>query len=195
MPQPFAPREQLVLVRRSHSLGRLDERLQLGEPERDGIGVARQLLVAAPRRAELAPGEASLAPQLELLRPAEGIEDVELERRTREPALLELARHRDQALRGGCDVLARDRAAPGVRPRAPVAEDATRDHEPCLALRAQLRERRDVVLVEEAVGDVELRLDVCLRSVGADGRRRRRAPRAAARSPARRSSCRRPSRP
>ena len=171
MPQPFAPPEQLILVRRSHSLGRLDERLQLGEPERDGIGVARQLLVAASSRSELAPGEASLAPELDLLRPAVGIEDVELKRRTREPALLELARHRDQTLRGGCDVFARDRPTPGVRPRAAVAEDAARDHEPCLTLRAQLGERRDVVLVEEALRHVELRLDVGLRSVGADGGR------------------------
>ena len=75
------------------------------------------------------------------------------------------------ALRRGGHVLARDGASPRVRPRAPVAEDAPRDHEPRLALRSELGERSELLVVEEAVRDVELGLDVRLRPVRADRRR------------------------
>ena len=102
---------------------------------------------------------------------AERIEDVELERRTREPALLELARHRDEALHRGCDILARDRPAPRVCARAPVAEDPPRDDEPGLALGPQLGERGELVVVEEPFRHVELGLDVRLGPVAADRRR------------------------
>ena len=124
------------------------------------------------RRAAISSRQASRASRRRssLLRAAERVEHVELERRAREPALLELARHRDEPL-GRCgDVLAGDRASPRVRARAPVAEDAPRDHEPGLAFGPQLRERGELLVVEEAVRDVELRLDVRLRPLGADRR-------------------------
>ena len=172
MAQSLAPREQLLLVAGRHALGRVDERLQLGEPRSATASASRvSSSYAPPRRDQLAPGELRLAPALDLLGAAERVEHVELERRPREPALLELARHRDQALGGGRDVLARDRASPRVRARSPVAEDAPRDHEPGLALGPQLGERGELLVVEEAVRHVELGLDVRLGPVGADRRR------------------------
>ncbi len=74
-----------------------------------------------------------------------------------------------EPLRRGGEVLARDRAAPRIRARASVAEDAPREHEPGLAFRPELRERRDLLVVEEAVRDVELGLDVRLAALGPDG--------------------------
>ena len=167
----FAAREKLLLVSGSHALGRVDESLQLGEPRSDRIGVTRELVVPSPCREELPPRVARLAPPLVLLGSAERIEDVELERGPREPTLLELPRHRDEALRGRSDVLARDRATPRVRARAPVAEDPPRDDEPGLALGPQLGERGELVLVEEPFRHVELGLDVRLGPVAADRRR------------------------
>ena len=73
--------EQLLLVAGRHSLCRVDERLQLRETRRDRVGVARELLVPAPRRDQLAPGQLRLAAPLDLLDTAEGVEHVELERR------------------------------------------------------------------------------------------------------------------
>ena len=74
--------------------------------------------------------------------PTKRVEDVELVRGPREPPLLELAGHRDQPLGGGGEVLARDGAAPRVRARAAVGEDAPREHEPGLVLgRAARRDR------------------------------------------------------
>ena len=157
-----------MLVAGRHALGRLDERLELGMAGRDGVGVARQLVMAAPGRAELAPGEPGLTTSFGLLRPAERIEHVELERRAREPALLELARHRDEALRRRGDVLPRDRTTPGVCARAPVAEHTACDDETGLALGAQLRKPCELLVIEEPVGNVELRLDVRLRPLGTD---------------------------
>ena len=145
-------------------------------------------------RRERAPRVAGLAPALELLGPAERVEDVELERGTCEPPLLELPGHRDQPLDGGCEVLARDRPAPRVRARASVAEDAPREHEPGLAFGPELRERRDLLVVEEAVRDVELGLDVRLAPRRRRRRTRRPVRRAGARSPGRRSSSPRRSR-
>ena len=115
-----------------------------------------------------APGCARLASALELLRADEGVQHVELVRGPREPALLELARHRDQPLRRGGEILARDRPPPRVRPRAAVSEHAARQDEPRLVLRPQLRERLRTALVEEPVGHVELRLDVRLARGRAD---------------------------
>ncbi len=167
----FAAREKLLLVSGSHALGRLDESLELGEPRSDRIGVTRELLVPSPGREELPPRVAGLAPTLVLLGSAERIEDVELERGPREPALLELPRHRDEALRGRSDVLAGDRATPRVCARSPVTEDPPRDDEPGLALGPQLGERAELVVVEEPFRHVELGLDVRLGPVAADRRR------------------------
>ena len=109
-----------------------------------------------------APGCTRVASALELLRADEGIQHVELIRGPREPALLELARHRDQPLRRGGEILARDRPPPRVRPCTAVTEHTACQDEPRLVLRPQLGERLRAALVEEPVGHVELRLDVRL---------------------------------
>src|SRR5262249_6305654 len=127
--ESLPPREEVPLVGRGHAFGRVRESFQLRESERDRVRVAGELLVAAPRRDEVAPREAGLAPTCELLATAERIEHVELERRLGEPPLLELSRHRNEPLSCGRDVLARDGAAPCVRARATVAEDAAREDE------------------------------------------------------------------
>ena len=176
MAEPLPLRAQRLVVAGLESFGVLDERLELREPRCGRVGVPRQLLVAAAGGAELAPRQRSLAAALELLGAAERVEDVELEGRAGEPTLLELARHRDQPFRSRRDVLARDRTTPGVRARAPVAEDAAGEHETGLALRPQLGERRHVVLVEEPVGNIELGFDVRLGALAPDRGRIRTRP-------------------
>ena len=104
------------------------------------------------RGAKLAPRRGGLPPALELLGPAERVQEIELEGGAGEPALLELPGHCEQALGRRRDVLSRDRATPGIRARAAVAEDAPGEYEAWLALGSQLRKRRDVVLVEEPSG-------------------------------------------
>ena len=168
VPETLTSREQLLLVAGRHPLCCSDERLQLRETRRDRIGVARELLVPAPRRDQLAPGELRLASPLGLLGTAERVEHVELERRTREPALLELPRHGDEPLRRSGHVFPRDGASPRIRARPPVAEDAPRDDEPSLSFGTQLGERSELLVVEEPIGDIQLGLDVCLGPVGAD---------------------------
>ena len=104
----------------------------------------------------------------ELLLAAVGVEHVELVRGPGEPALLELAGHRDQALGGGREILSRDRAAPGVRARAAVPEDTPGEHEAGLVLGRELGEAGQLLVVEEALRQVELGLDVGLAGRGAD---------------------------
>ena len=125
--------------------------------------------MAAPRRGQLAPCKPKLGATGRLPAGGEVVEQVELVRRPCEPPLLELARHRDQALAGGGEILARRAPAPGVRAGAAVPEDAPREHEAVFVLRPQLGQRR-VELVEEAGRRVELRLDVGLPTLGADER-------------------------
>ena len=108
--------------------------------------------MAAAGDGELAPGCACVAAATRLLLAAERVEHVELIGGTAEPPLLELARHRDQPLRGGREILARDAAAPRVGARAPVREDAAREHEPLLVVRAKLGERLEALLVEHPLG-------------------------------------------
>src|SRR5262249_36404815 len=144
--------EKLLFVTRPHALGRVDEGLQLGEPEGDGVGVARQRVVTTSSREKLLPGEPSLAPSLELLGPAERAEDAELTRGRRDPPLLEPTDPRNEPPARPGDPPPRARTPPGVRPRPPVPEDARGENEPRLALGAQFGERGDLVLVEEAVG-------------------------------------------
>ena len=171
MAQPLALVAQRLLAAGLEALGRLDERAQLVQPRLLGRRVARQLVVPPARRRQLAPGEPRVAPAPQLLLAEERVEDVELVRRPGEPALLELAGHRDQALRGGREILARDRPAPGVRARPPVREHAAREHETRLVLGRELRQRGELLVVEEAVGQVELGLDVRLGPRGADDAR------------------------
>ncbi len=78
MPEALATGEQLLLVSCRHALGRLDEGLQLREPEGHGACVPGELLLTSPRGDELAPCEPCLATALELLRTAERVEHVEL---------------------------------------------------------------------------------------------------------------------
>ena len=150
------------------ALGRLDERGQLAQASLLGGGPARQLVVPLAGRAELPPGEPGLPAPPELLLADEGVEHVELVGGSAEPALLELAGHRDQTLGGGGEILPRDGAAPRIRAGATVAEDAPGKHEPGLVLGRQLRERGELVVVEEPLRDVELCLDVGLAAAGAD---------------------------
>ena len=169
--EPLAPSAQLLLVVRSEAFRPLDEELELRQTGCDGIGIARQLVVSPARCGEVLPRERRVAAPTELFGAAEGVEHVELERRPREPTLLELPGHGDQPLGGRSDVFACDRAAPGVRPGPAVAEDAPGKHEARLPFRAELGECRDVFLVEESFRDVELGLDVGLRALGSDGGR------------------------
>ena len=170
VPEALATGEQLSLVPRFHAFRRVDQRLQLGEARRDGGGVAREGFEALPRGYQVAPRAGRIPSALELVGAAEGVEDVERIRGSGEPSLLELARHRDQPLDSCSDVLARDSATPRISPRAPVAEHAARDHEARLAVRAKLGDTGQLVLVEEALRDVELGLDIGLGTVAADRR-------------------------
>ncbi len=156
MPVALALGPESVLLPGLHAFGVLDERTQLGEVRLRERRVRGQLVVPAAGGLELAPRRPRCRPARELLLPAETVEHLELVGRTREPPLLELTRHRDQALDGGGDVLARGRTSPGIRTRTPVAEHSTGDDERTLVLGPQLCE------LLEIVGEVELRLDICL---------------------------------
>ena len=137
--QPLALRTQILFGAGLEAFRRLDERAQLLDPLGRARRAFEQLLVTSPRGAQLAPRRPELAAQLAGAR--ERVEHVELERRPREPPLLELPGHRDRALRGRGHVLARRRSAPRVRARAPVAEDPARDDERVLAGGLELGER------------------------------------------------------
>ena len=152
VPQPLAVAAQPLLVPFVHPSGVLDERAQLGDPRLCERRVGRQLLVALPRRLQLAPGGAHRL----AVDAREPVEQLQLVRRPREAPLLELARHGDDALDGGRDVLTRRRTAPGIRARPPVGEHAPCDEERVLVLRPQLAQPLQLV------GHVELGLDVCL---------------------------------
>ena len=139
-------------------------------------GVARELVVRAPRGLQLAPGARAPRRASQLLLAAKASSTASWYDGPREPPLLELAAHREQRLDRRRDVLARRAAAPGVGARAAVGEDPPREHERLLALGPKLGERAERLVV----GQVELRLDV--RLVG--GRAEQRAsPRAPSRSP------------
>jgi hypothetical protein len=127
-----------------------------------------QLVVTPARGAELAPREPGLGAASHLLFTDERVEHTELVRAAGEAPLLELARHREEPFADGCEILACGGSAPGVRARSPVREDAPREHEPLLALGAELRKRRQIVVVEQRGRDVELCLDVGLVAVGPD---------------------------
>src|SRR5205814_1894380 len=116
---------QLLLLSRLEPFRVGRERRELGEPRLLGSGVACQVREPAPRRDELAPGAAEVETQARLRVADEAVEDVELVRPARKTPLLELARHREQALADAGDVLARDAPPPRVGARAAVGEDAT----------------------------------------------------------------------
>ena len=171
MPQPLAPREQLLLVRRSHALGRLDERLQLGEPRRDGIGVARRAPRSgvAPRRARARRARASrrrstcAVPQN-----ASSTSSWNAGRASRRCSNWpDIAISRSAAAATSSRATARPQAYARVRPSPKTRRAITSPASPSGRSSASAA---TLVLVEEALRHVELRLDVGLRSVGADGR-------------------------
>ena len=170
VPQPLAVGPQLLLALDRDLGGVLHERPQLGEPLRCRRRAAHELVVGTPGSLELAPRRAQPRAPAELLVAAVGIENVELIRRASQPALLELARHRHEPLGGGRHVLARRRAAPGVRARAPVPEHAPGDDDVFLAVGPQLEQRQDVVLLERARRRLELGLDIRIGALGAHER-------------------------
>ncbi len=159
---PLAVGAETLLVGRLHPFGVLDKRPKLGEPRLCERGVRGQLVVAAPRRLEVAPRPTRRGTARELLVATETVEHLELVRRPREAPLLELPRHRDHALDRRGDVLACGGSPPRVRARAPVREDAAGDDERFLVFGPQLAERL------ELCGKIELGLDVRLLAGGTD---------------------------
>ena len=125
MAQPLSVDAQPLLFPLLHAFRVLRQRAQLGQT---GLGERRirgQLLVALAGYLQLAPcGSQRLA-----VNAGETIQQLELIRRPREAPLLELARHRNDPLDRGGDVLACRSTAPGVRARPPVCEHATRDQQ------------------------------------------------------------------
>ena len=91
-----------------------------------------------------------LRPPPELLVAGKRVEHIELVAGPREPPLLELAGHRNQALGRRGDVLARRASPPRVRTRSPVAEDAPSEHKALLVLWPQLRERLEAFLLQQS---------------------------------------------
>jgi hypothetical protein len=130
--------------------------------------VADDLLVRAPGRDVCAPRTSELAPQAMLLVTNERVEDVELERRPSEAPLFELARHREEALHERSELLPRNAPAPRVCPRPAVDEDSTSRDETALALGPKLGDGVETAFLEEAVGKIELGLDVRLAGTGAN---------------------------
>ena len=165
MPQALPLGAQLVLLARAEALGVGRERAELLEARLGGRRVPRELVVRTPCRRELPPGAARGARSVG--RPGVGVQRRELVRGPCEPALLELAAHGEQRLDRRRDVLARGAPAPGVGARAPVGEDPPREDERLLALRAELGELAEGLVVRE----VELGLDVRLVGGRSDHRR------------------------
>src|SRR5581483_2530971 len=120
--QPLPLRPQLVLAARLEPGGVAGEPGERLQPVVCCSRAAGQLLVGAPRGLEVAPGAAGGA----RVEPGVRVEEVALVAGPREPALLELAAHRDQRLGDGGHVLAGRAAAPGVGAGAAVGEDAPR---------------------------------------------------------------------
>ncbi len=166
--QPLALVAERLLASGLEPVRRLDEGAELAQPRLLGRRATGQLVVPLASGSELAPGEARLAAAAQLVLAGEGVEHVELVRRPTEAALLELAGHRDQPLRGRGEILARDGAPPGVGAGATVAEDAAGEHEAGLVLGRELGEACELLVLEEAVGEVELSLDVGLGSARPD---------------------------
>ena len=169
MPEPLALGAELVLAsearsRRCPRRARAARRAAPARRRRRGSSSSWRRRAAASSRQACPRGAAAA----QLLLAGEGVEHVELVRGPREPPLLELAGHRDQPLGRGGHVLAGGAAAPRVGAGAAVGEDPAREHEPLLAVRPQLGERLEPVLVEQAVRKVELGLDVRLGRAGAD---------------------------
>jgi len=140
----------------------VDERTELGDALLTRGRAVPQVVEPPSRSRDLSPGDSRLGAPHSVFRIR--VEDGELERRTREPALLELTRHRDRPFRRRRHVLARRRTSPRIGARAAVPEDAAREHDAGLVLRPQLGEHVRRLAVE-------LDLDVRLRRGRPDHRR------------------------
>jgi hypothetical protein len=150
-------RARIEPVRSGHELAQL---LDACSPVRRRT---RNLIAPTAGRDGRPPGSGELGSPAKLFGAHECVEQVELESRPREAPLLELAGHGEEPVDERCDLLPRDAAPPGVRPGPPVNEDPARDRERLLVPRTKLRERGERLVVEHALGQVQLRLDVCLR--------------------------------
>jgi hypothetical protein len=170
VPQTLAVGAQLLVTLDRDLRGILHERPQFCDPLGGRRRAAHELVMGTPRGLELPPGNTQPRAPAELLLAAEDIEHVELIRRTREPALLELPGHRHEPLGRSRHILARGRAPPGIRARPPVPEHPPCDDEVLLALRPQLEELQDVVLLECARLRLELGLDIRVGALGANER-------------------------
>jgi hypothetical protein len=169
--QPLTLAPQIILGGGLQAVRVLDERAQLREARLRRGRVLCELVVAPAGGRELAPDAAQLGAAPLLLVAGERVEQVELVRRPRESALLELARHGDQPFGRGGHVLAGGAPAPGIGARSTVGEDTAREDEAVLVLGAQLGEGAQLVVVEEPGRRIELGLDVRLVAVRPDKRR------------------------
>jgi hypothetical protein len=111
---------------------------------------------------ELAPGARVIGAEAKVLLSDVSVENVELKRRPRDAALLELPGHGEEPLDERGEILARNGSTPGVGSGSPVAKDPTSSYETLLALRPEVRYRFETLLLEELIGQVELRLHVGL---------------------------------
>src|SRR5262249_35566704 len=112
VPEPLALVAQLVLATGREALGVCDEHRERLEPLARPGGVPGQLVVRATGGLQPAPRPARLRDGV--AGPGKAVERRELGAGTAEPALLELAAHREERLGRGGDVLARGAPAPGV---------------------------------------------------------------------------------
>ena len=166
--KPLPLRPECVLPAGLEALRRLDERSQLAQTLFFRRSASCQLVVPLSSMSKRAPRQPSLTAAAKLVVAAVRVEHVELVRGPGESPLLELAGHRDQPLGGGREVLARDGPPPRIGARAAVGEDPARKHEAGLVLGRQLCERGQLLVFEEALGQVELRFHVGLAAGGAD---------------------------
>ncbi|MCZ7587667.1 MAG: hypothetical protein M5U27_02140 [Gaiella sp.] len=162
VPVPLSLRAERVLLAAHQTPGVLDEEGELVQARPLVVGSTLELLDSPRGRGERVPCLARLVAAKTLLGAGEGVEQVELVRRPREPPLRELARERKQPLGRGDEVVPGDAPAPRIGARAAVRRHAAGDDEPGLVLRPELAERVEALLVEEALRNVELRFDVRL---------------------------------
>ena len=168
MAEPLTFLTQAILGSHLEPFGVLDESVKLCQASLGRRRAAGNLVIGAARRGLLPPGHACFAAQVPLLVADEGVQRVQLVGRPRQPALFELPRHRQQTLACGGQILASGASPPGVRARASVGEHPPGQHQTVLTLGPQVGQRFEALLLEQAGGDVELRLDVGLFGSGAE---------------------------
>ena len=152
MPEPLALGAKRVLAVRLEALRPLDELPELGEPLRAARLRARELVARRRAAASSRQARACSARRRSCSSPTNASRTSSWNDGPREAPLLELARHREQPLDERRELLARDRAPPGVGARAPVGEDAPGGDEPVLVLGPELGEGRELLVVEEPSG-------------------------------------------